>query len=103
MSKNTKPRPMSDPEVDSALAGLEGWNREHDALTRTFTFPTFSDAMRFVNQVAGEAERADHHPDMIISYRRVTFRLSSHDAGGITQRDVRLASRITEMGEGVSS
>ena len=103
MSKNVKPRPLADQEVESALAGLPGWAREYDALTRTFTFPSFSDAMGFVNRVADEAERADHHPDIMISYRRVTFRLSSHDAGGITQRDIRLAARIDALGEGAGS
>jgi len=103
MSKNTKPRSLFDQEVESALAGLPGWSREYDALTRSFTFPTFSDAIRFVNRIADEAERADHHPDIMISYRRVTFRLSSHDAGGITQRDIRLAARIDTLGEGVAS
>src|SRR5688572_19188645 len=103
MSKNAKPLPLSDQEVESALASLPGWARENDALTRTFTLPSFSDAMRFVNHVADEAERADHHPDMMISYRRVTFRLSSHDAGGITQRDIRLAARIDALGEGAGS
>lgn len=103
MKDPSGPRPLSDEVVARGLATLPAWSREGDALVRTCNLPSFSAAMGFVQRVAEEAERADHHPDIIISYRRVTLRLMSHDAGGITQRDLRLAGRIDALFQGEGS
>jgi 4a-hydroxytetrahydrobiopterin dehydratase len=84
----------SDPEIERALAELPGWKREGKALVKAFDLGGFKAAMAFANTVAELAERADHHPDIHIRYREVTVELSSHDAGGITERDLRLARQI---------
>jgi len=70
------------------------WRREADHLTRTLEFDTFMKGIEFVNQVARVAEELDHHPDIVISFRRVTLNLSSHDAGGVTDRDFALSRKI---------
>lgn len=70
------------------------WRHEGDHLTRCLEFSSFMKAMEFVNQVARAAEEIDHHPDILISWRRVTLNLSSHDVGGITNRDFALAGKI---------
>jgi 4a-hydroxytetrahydrobiopterin dehydratase len=85
---------LSDLEIRRALASLPGWTRRGDALNKTYSFARFADGIRFVSQVAEEADRMNHHPDIDIRYTDVTFSLSSHDAGGITQRDLDLASAI---------
>src|SRR5262245_38252298 len=94
MTGKTKPQPLPDTVLASRLASFPGWTRDGNAQVRQVTFSSFMDAIRFVNHVAEVAEEIDHHPDMTISYKKVTFRLSSHDAGGITERDLRLAGRI---------
>lgn len=87
---------LEDHEIDTALANLPGWERGGDALVRTFTVAGgFSDAVAFVARLAAEADRADHHPDIAISWNRVTVSWSTHSAGGITERDVAMA-RITD-------
>ena len=81
-------------EVLDRLKSLSGWKLEDGEIRKRYEFSSFSDAMRFVNQVAKEAERADHHPDIFINYRKVTLALSTHDEGGITAKDFGLAERI---------
>lgn len=85
---------LSDDEIATALAELPGWERRDDTITRTFTFPAFLDGIAFVNRVAEAAEAMDHHPDLDVRYTRVTCTLSTHDAGGVTATDVRLAREI---------
>jgi 4a-hydroxytetrahydrobiopterin dehydratase len=74
-----------------AMSVPEGWVEVDDALERTFELPSFPDAITFVNRLAEVAEREDHHPDITISYKRVTVRWTTHSAGGITDRDRELA------------
>jgi 4a-hydroxytetrahydrobiopterin dehydratase len=85
---------LSDDEVDAAAAALNGWQRLDNALRRSVTFPTFPDAIEGVRRVADLAERADHHPDIDIRWRTVTFALVTHSQGGITEQDVALAGEI---------
>ena len=92
-------RTLTDDEIAAALAALFGWQRSGDAIYRTFTFPFFMDGIAFVNRVAEAAEAADHHPDVDIRYTRVTCTLSTHDAGGITAADVKLAAEIDRLAE----
>ncbi|NUR45335.1 MAG: 4a-hydroxytetrahydrobiopterin dehydratase [Sphingomonas sp.] len=75
----------------------EGWMLEHGgkALVRDFKFRDFSEAFGFLTRVALHAERADHHPEFTSVWNRVGFRLTSHDAGGVTERDVKLARAIS--------
>ena len=85
---------LSDIAIQRELGGLTGWSRRGDALTRTYQFRNFADAMEFVNRVASIAEGANHHPDIDIRYSKVTLTLSTHDAGGITANDLNLAKAI---------
>lgn len=84
----------TDGEVQGALSELPGWKREGKALVKTYDLKGFKAAMAFASTVGEAAERADHHPDILIQFHRVTLTLSSHDAGGITDRDLRLARQI---------
>ena len=84
-------------QIEAALAELGGWGFQGEALVRTFRFADFVHAVDFVEQVAEVAEAHKHHPDIDIRYNKVTLHLSSHDAGGVTQRDVRLAEAIEEL------
>lgn len=84
-------------QVRTALAGLPGWTAEGDTLTRAFSFADHITAFGFVTRVAMAAEAMDHHPDLRIVYNRVEISLSSHDSGGVTARDVKLAARISEL------
>ena len=76
------------------LSSREGWKRRANKLTKDFEFPSFRDSIVFVNRVATLADHFDHHPDIDIRYAKVTLTLSTHDAGGITQRDLALAEQI---------
>jgi 4a-hydroxytetrahydrobiopterin dehydratase len=87
---------LSDLEIRRAVGSLPGWSRKGDALNKTYSFARFADGIRFVNQVAEVADSMNHHPDIDIRYTNVTFSLSSHDAGGITQRDLDLAKAIEQ-------
>jgi 4a-hydroxytetrahydrobiopterin dehydratase len=84
-------------EISKALKTLSGWSAKDDSIERVFEFKDFAAAMEFVNRVAATAEAANHHPDILINYNRVTLTLSSHDSGGVTQRDVRMAGNINEV------
>jgi 4a-hydroxytetrahydrobiopterin dehydratase len=88
---------LTDAEIQQALGSLTGWQRAGKAIQRIFEFPDFKAAMKFVNTVADAAEQANHHPDIDIRYNKVTLALISHDSGGVTQRDVRMAHRINEI------
>jgi 4a-hydroxytetrahydrobiopterin dehydratase len=89
---------LDDAALGAALADLPGWERDDDAIKRRFRRRDWRDAIDLVNAVAEEAERRDHHPDIEVrGYRNVTFRLTSHDSGGVTRRDVDLARRIDEL------
>jgi 4a-hydroxytetrahydrobiopterin dehydratase len=88
---------LDDAAIGTALGRLPDWSREGDQLVRTFQRRDWTDAVVLLNKVAAEAERRNHHPDVCITgYRSVTFRLTTHSKGGITQRDVDLASWIEE-------
>jgi 4a-hydroxytetrahydrobiopterin dehydratase len=77
----------------------DGWALDEDgrALLRTYKFADFSEAFGFLTQVALHAEKVDHHPEFTSVWNRVDFRLSSHDAGGVTQRDLDLAKAISRI------
>jgi len=78
---------LSDREVAERLARVNGWTREGDAIHKQYTFAGFPAAVAFVNRLAPEAEAADHHPDILISYKRVTLTYSTHSEGGLTEKD----------------
>ncbi|TNC29646.1 4a-hydroxytetrahydrobiopterin dehydratase [Amycolatopsis alkalitolerans] len=85
---------LSDEEVAEALTRLPHWKREGDALARTVELASFPQAIQVVNRVAEIAESEDHHPDIDIRWRNLTFRLSTHSAGGLTEMDVSMATEI---------
>ena len=87
---------LSDDAVDSGLTDLQ-WTRSGDELVRTVALKDFAEAMTFVNAVAGLAEAANHHPDIAISWNKVTLHLTTHDAGGLTQADLDLAAGIDAL------
>jgi 4a-hydroxytetrahydrobiopterin dehydratase len=88
------PALLDDSAIDAALKDLPGWRREGDALVRTAELPTFPVAIGVVARVAEIAEGRDHHPDIDIRWRTLTFRCSTHSEGGITVLDVSLAEEI---------
>jgi 4a-hydroxytetrahydrobiopterin dehydratase len=94
---------LSDAEIQQALQALPGWKKSGNAIERNFQFTNFLQAMDFVNQIAEAAEAVNHHPDIHISYNKVTMALVSHDSGGVTQRDVRMAGKINELAQPPSS
>jgi 4a-hydroxytetrahydrobiopterin dehydratase len=88
---------LDDQVIDAALGELPGWSRDGETLVRTFRRRDWADAIALLNVVALEADRRNHHPDVLIeSYRDITFRLTTHSKGGITQRDVDLARWIDD-------
>ncbi|HVL54650.1 MAG TPA: 4a-hydroxytetrahydrobiopterin dehydratase [Vitreimonas sp.] len=92
---------LDDDVVARALRDHPDWTREGDVLVRTIKRRDWADAIALVNAVAQEAERRNHHPDVCVTgYRSVTFRLTTHSEGGITQRDLDLARRIEDLAAG---
>lgn len=89
---------LSDEEVRRALDGLPGWRREGDAIVKEFRFDGgFMGSVGYVNRLAEAAEEADHHPDLSISWNRVTVAWSTHSQGGITENDVRMAGEADRL------
>jgi 4a-hydroxytetrahydrobiopterin dehydratase len=93
---------LSDPDVVAALVTLPGWVRRGDEIEKTFELPTVPAAVAFVVAVADRAEAANHHPDIDIRWRRVRCALTTHDEGGLTDKDVALAREIDAAVETVS-
>ncbi|HWL14071.1 MAG TPA: 4a-hydroxytetrahydrobiopterin dehydratase [Opitutus sp.] len=90
--------PLSPSELQSHLAGLPAWKYENDALTRTYEFGSFREAMSFLVRAGFEAEAMNHHPEWTNVYNRVAIRLNTHDAGGkVTDKDVELAKRFEKI------
>ena len=78
---------LSSAEITAKMLCVPQWSRSGDLIERTFAFPDFIASMRFVNLMAIEAERAQHHPDILVKYNKVTLGYSTHDAGGLTVKD----------------
>ena len=88
---------LSEAEIVERLPAARGWERHGDMLVRTWQFPSFRRALEFVNQVAILIEKSDHHPDLIVQYRNVRIEMSTHDVGGLTERDFSLIAEINEL------
>lgn len=87
---------LSKTEIDAQLKMLDGWALDGNAIRKQYAFKGFPDAVAFVSRLVPDAERADHHPDITINYRRVTLSWSTHDEGGLTVKDIegaRMADR----------
>ena len=85
---------LSQTEIKTALALAPGWTRRGKTITRLYILPDFVQALAFVNYVGYLAEKADHHPDIDIRYKRVSLTLSTHSEGGLTAKDFNLARQI---------
>jgi 4a-hydroxytetrahydrobiopterin dehydratase len=88
---------LNDEQIAAALAGLPGWERAEDAITTTVELADFRASMLYTGAVAYLAEEANHHPDVLIQWNRVTLTLSTHSAGGLTDADMSLAKRISAL------
>lgn len=88
---------FSPEEIEAHLKSLNGWIYNGQALEKYFTFRNFNETFAFMTRIALIAEQLNHHPDWRGGYNQLTVELSSHDAGGITERDIRLASRIDAL------
>jgi len=88
-----KPTLLSDAQCAEALSSLPGWCVEDKELVKDFRFSSYLDGIAFVQRVAIEAEAMNHHPDLLVNWRRVVVRLTTHSAGGITALDFELAGR----------
>lgn len=88
---------LSSPAIEARLTALPDWCLEGKTITCTRTFRDFITAVNFVNRLVAPAEAAGHHPDLFISYNRVVIKLTTHDAGGLTEKDFALAEVITTL------
>ena len=78
---------LSHADVDQRMKDLRGWTLQGDEIVKQYTFKNFPEAIAFVSRLAPEAEAADHHPDILINYKRVTLTYSTHSEGGLTAKD----------------
>lgn len=92
-------RGMKQKDVEKKLASLDGWSvsTKHDAISKSFAFPTFVAGLAFIAKVTVHAEVMQHHPDIELSYGTVKVKLSTHDADGLTKKDFELAERIDTL------
>ena len=88
---------LEDSEIQEFVQSHPGWQREGDNLVRTFVLADFAAAVGFIAAVGVAAERAFHHPDINLRYRRVRVSLTTHDEGGLTRKDTKLAARIDRL------
>ena len=87
----------SEKQIEAGLADLPEWTQNGDSIQRTFSFDDFVQAMGFVSRVAERAEAVQHHPDILVRYNKVTLTLSTHDAGGISGKDLGFAEDCDGM------
>ena len=90
-------RKLTNAEIDEKLAGLSEWTVAGEKLARKFAFRNFAESLAFINKVGAVAERADHHPDVLFGWGYAEIFITTHDAGGITERDFALARQINEI------
>lgn len=95
ITEGTKPFLKSDAE--KKMAEIPGWQLKDKAIERQYKFEDFREAMEFVNDIAEVANHEDHHPDIHISYNKVTIELSTHKIGGISENDFIMAAKINEL------
>ena len=89
--------PLTQTEIDQKIEAIPQWKQEDQTITRTFKFKNFVEAVAFVDKLVEPAEAAGHHPDIAISYNKVTISLTSHDAGGLTPKDFEMAQTISQL------
>lgn len=98
----TRPRPLTGDQRQAALAALDGWTEDErrDVINKTFTFKNFNQAFGFMTRTALLAEKMDHHPEWFNVYNKVEVTLTTHDAGGITELDIKLARAMDRLAAG---
>lgn len=90
-------RKLSQDEVNSVLAGLNGWSFDDDAIEKKFKFASFAEALAFVNKVGEIAESLDHHPDIKFGWGYAEVETTTHDRGGVTDFDIELAQKVDSL------
>ncbi len=88
---------LSEDAVKAKLEDLDQWSEMNGSIQRTFQFKDFVEAMKFVNKAADHAEEVQHHPDILIRWNKVTLTLSTHDAGGISEKDFAFADHVDSL------
>ncbi|NJM38597.1 MAG: 4a-hydroxytetrahydrobiopterin dehydratase [Akkermansiaceae bacterium] len=88
---------LEDAELSDALKKCPEWDYEKKSISRTVEFEEFMDAIDFINDLAEIAEEAQHHPEITIKHTKVLLRLTTHDAGGLTDLDIELAQRVDNL------
>lgn len=88
---------LTEQEIKSRLEEIDGWTYEDNAIYASYDFQNFKDAFSFMVRVSYEAEAQQHHPDWSNVYNQLDIKLSTHDAGGVTQKDLRLAQTIVDL------
>jgi 4a-hydroxytetrahydrobiopterin dehydratase len=88
---------LSDDDIEARLDKLPGWERKDNLITRELKFDDFQGSVDFVNRITPPAEEMNHHPDIAISWNKVTLTLSTHSEGGLTENDFELATRIDSL------
>ena len=88
---------LSDPEIEERLGSLDGWSRDGDAITKTFENGDFVGSVKFVDSVVEPAEAMGHHPDLELSWDKVTVKITNHAQGGLTESDFELAGKIDAL------
>ena len=88
---------LSDGDIKMRLDGLDGWQREGDSIEKQFQFEDFSGSVDFVNRITPAANEMNHHPDLAISWNKVTVTLTTHSEGGLTENDFELAAQIDAL------
>ena len=92
-----RPKAYTPQQIEKEFLNLKGWTLKNNILSREITFKNFTQAFGFMTQVALEAEKLDHHPDWTNGYNKVVINLSTHDAGGLTELDFKLANKIDKI------
>lgn len=88
---------LSETQIEALLKEVPQWQRSGDSIVRTFALPSFTAALVFVGAVGHLAEAADHHPDILVQWKKVTLTLSTHSAGGLTEKDFALAKQLDAL------
>ena len=88
---------LSEEEIHAQLAGMPGWERDGDTIARTYELADFVGSVEFINKLVAPAEEMNHHPDLAVSWNRVTVSITNHEAGGLTAADFTLAGRINAL------
>lgn len=88
---------LGDSDIDAKLAGLDGWERDGDAIKKVFQLDDFKGSVDFINRLTPLAEEMNHHPDLDVSWNKVTVTISTHSEGGLTENDFELAGKIDSV------